>query len=274
MIPEAVLRELLERMAAGQEASASITEDELSRWPNAAVAEMKTQRLLAKARPASSAVCPGCERECTMPVHVLPDAMRVPAAFIVCDKRSDINRVDVPIGRLEQWHTTGELLADVLARLLEVSRTASTAANDREWVVGTLKGRKHKSLVTLRASDGLQLSLAGHAVPLADVLTFDGNTLAVDKGALLRLIDDDAQEPASGVGSPAWRKQKAKAAAHARHSKPGGSREKQDRIRAAWASGKYTTRDICAEQECAALDMSFAAARKALRNQPDPERSA
>lgn len=55
-----------------------------------------------------------------------------------------------------------------------------------------------------------------------------------------------------------------------RHDKPGGSREKRDAMRAAWASGKYSSRDICAEEECAALGMSFSAARKALRNTPDP----
>jgi len=62
----------------------------------------------------------------------------------------------------------------------------------------------------------------------------------------------------------------AKHAADCRHSKPGGSRDKQEKIRAIWASGKYTSRDICAEQECAAVDMSFSVARKALRNTPDP----
>lgn len=62
-------------------------------------------------------------------------------------------------------------------------------------------------------------------------------------------------------------------AANARHDKPGASRGKQDQIKEIWASGKYTTRDICAEQECAALDMSFSAARKALRNTPEPNRS-
>lgn len=62
----------------------------------------------------------------------------------------------------------------------------------------------------------------------------------------------------------------ARAAANALHSKPGGSRDKQAAIKKAWASGKYTSRDICAEQESAALGMSFSAARKALRGTPDP----
>lgn len=62
----------------------------------------------------------------------------------------------------------------------------------------------------------------------------------------------------------------AKAKAEKLHSKPGGNRDKQNQIRSLWASGKYSARDICAEQECAAIGMSFSAARKALRNTPDP----
>ena len=61
----------------------------------------------------------------------------------------------------------------------------------------------------------------------------------------------------------------AKLGAEALHSKPGGSREKKEKVRNIWASGKYTSRDICAEQECAALNWSYSAARRALRNTPD-----
>ena len=62
----------------------------------------------------------------------------------------------------------------------------------------------------------------------------------------------------------------ARLAADVRHSMPGGSREKRRQIITAWASGKYSSRDICAEQECAALGMSFSTARKALRGTPEP----
>lgn len=66
------------------------------------------------------------------------------------------------------------------------------------------------------------------------------------------------------------RKLKATHAANVRHSKPGGSRDLKEKIQAIWATGKYTSRDICAEQECSALGISFSTARKALINTPDP----
>ena len=65
---------------------------------------------------------------------------------------------------------------------------------------------------------------------------------------------------------------RARAAANALHNKPGNSREKQEAIRAAWASGKFANRDLCAEQECAALNMAVGTARRALRNTPKPPR--
>lgn len=75
------------------------------------------------------------------------------------------------------------------------------------------------------------------------------------------------------VGSREWRSQNARAAAYARHSKPGASHELQERMREIWASGKYTSRDRCAEQECDALGIACSTARKALTGAPDPVRT-
>ena len=59
-------------------------------------------------------------------------------------------------------------------------------------------------------------------------------------------------------------------AAEARHNKPGGTREKREEIRSVWKSGKYTTKQLCAEEEYLAIGMSYDAARKALRNMEKP----
>jgi len=272
MTPQAALTELLDRLAAQQGAAVHIGNDELNTWPAEAVAAMKAARVLVKARPASSIVCPGCERECAMPVDVFRAEDGRPArAFISCDKPEDMGLIPVELRTLERWQVTGEVLAGALNKLFGFTKPPQQDATGKRWALGILKGKEDKGAITLSIENGVLLILDGHNIPPVHVLTLDQRGLTADKDALLRMVDGDTQQPASGVGSAAWRKQKAKAAANARHSKPGGSREKQDRIRAAWATGKYTTRDICAEQECAALDMSFAAARKALRNTPDPK---
>lgn len=64
----------------------------------------------------------------------------------------------------------------------------------------------------------------------------------------------------------AARSASAKAAIKVRYSKPGGYDERKAQLQEIWASGKYSSRAICAEQECAALGMSYDTARKALKN--------
>lgn len=61
-----------------------------------------------------------------------------------------------------------------------------------------------------------------------------------------------------------------KTAADARHDKAGGSRSKAEEMRLLWASGRFTSRDRCAEEECGAVGLSYSTARKALRGTPDP----
>ncbi|MDX9974714.1 MAG: hypothetical protein RBU21_17140, partial [FCB group bacterium] len=186
MTPEAVLVELLDRIGAHHGGAVIVTAQELSTWPGAAVGAIKSQGLLTKARPATSAVCAGCERECVMPVHVLTDtAPRGPEAFIVCDKRSDINRVPVPVARLEQWQASGDSVASVLAGLLGLHRSGS-GTDAARWEVGMLKGAKHSSHLVLIADGKLTLSLAGHSVPVADVLALEGNAFQVDRRTLNR----------------------------------------------------------------------------------------
>lgn len=196
MTPEATLIELLERVGTRLGESVVISAYELSTWPDIAVAAMKSQRLLTKARPATSAVCPGCERECVMPVHVLTDSVRAPDAFIVCDKRSDINRVPVPVSHLEQWRTSGDSIAKLLSGLLGLHHSEASGTDAVRWEVGMLKGARHSSHLVLVADGRLTLSLAGHSIPLTDVLTLEGGIFNVDRRLLARLVD----RPVAGAG--------------------------------------------------------------------------
>src|SRR5512136_2739610 len=118
MTPQETLIELLDREGAAQAGSVTVSDEELRQWPSAAVRAMKSQKLIAKARPAASVVCPGCEEECVMPVHTLPAASRSSASFIVCDKRSDINRVAVSAEKLTLWRCDANAVARFLAGCL------------------------------------------------------------------------------------------------------------------------------------------------------------
>lgn len=88
--------------------------------------------------------------------------------------------------------------------------------------------------------------------------------LSTKKGELTSKMIEYAQKKFSATSD------RARNAATALHEQPGGSREKRNAILEIWASGKYSSRDLCAEQECAALGMSYSTARKALRGTPSP----
>ena len=103
MTPQAALIELLGRVGALAGHAAYVTEAELILWPPGAVSAMKSQRLLATASPATSAVCSGCERACAMPVYTRPDEGYGAASFIACDKRSDTSQVPVSAAQVTRW---------------------------------------------------------------------------------------------------------------------------------------------------------------------------
>lgn len=138
--------------------------DEVKYWPAGVLDLLVTSGLLQQAQPRDTIECDGCEENCiNMRVEVYPAQEDKPGrAFITCDKRDDMGRVRVDFRRMEQWH------------------------------IGTLKGKKLRSLVTLLAGDSLTLALAGHTVPLADVLTIENNNLALDKTTLIRMVDKPA----------------------------------------------------------------------------------
>ncbi len=196
MTPESVLVELLERVGAAQDSVVLVTEDEMSQWPTVAVTALKAHKLIRKTRPATSVVCPGCEEECVMPVNAILDPTSEPALFVVCDKRSDINRVPIPINRLEQWQVSGTTIADLLTGLLGLRRPTADQTSAGRWEIGILKGKKHSSHLVLLAGDNLSLTFAGHSIALVDLLTFEDDHFTIDKKRLLRLVDN----PVSGAG--------------------------------------------------------------------------
>lgn len=107
-----------------------------------------------------------------------------------------------------------------MAGLLGLSDSASTTADGNQWHIGVLKGRKHKSRVTLLAGNGLKLSLAGHVVPLTDVLAFENNALTLHKGELIRLVD----KPADNAATEAPEKRRERLRARVREEKTKGTK--------------------------------------------------
>lgn len=189
MKPVDALIELLDRVGANQGAAVLVNDDELRQWPSEAVKAMKSQRLITKARPAASAICPGCEHECVMPVHTVPAVARSAVSFIVCDKRSDINRVPVSAGRIIQWQCNVELVCGFIAACLRLRRSDRQTANVDLWEIGVATGNKRSQMLCLQANGGLTLVVGGNRVPLAELIAFCDGQYSLDGAMIRRMVD-------------------------------------------------------------------------------------
>lgn len=174
--------------------------DEVKNWPSGALDVLVTSSLLRQAQPMTTIECDGCEEKCiNKPVVIYPAQEDKPGrAFIECDERDGMGRIRVSFDRMRQWQTTGGLFAAVLTKLLGLSQPSTQAPDGKQWDIGTLRGKEHRSPITLLAGDGLALTLAGHIVPLATVLTIEEKSLALDKAELIRLVDNPAGDSKAG----------------------------------------------------------------------------
>jgi hypothetical protein len=183
------LVELLERVGAAQGNTILVNDEELLQWPGAAVKAMKSQKLIVKARPASSVICPGCESNCVMPVHTPPTTTSKPSSFVVCDKRSDINRVPVSPGRLIQWQCNADLVSIFVASSLGLRgpHRRTDRADRRE--IGIVLGDKRSQMLCLEAFGTLALIVGNSKVPLAEFIEYQKGVYTLDATSIRRLAD-------------------------------------------------------------------------------------
>ena len=287
-----VLQELIQRL--GPEGDTVLTWEQVRQWPTGAIELFQEAGWIAPTDRATTVECSGCEENCFKPVHVLPARNDQPArAYVACDETAALGRVKIHLSRLRQWQITDAQVAQWLSGALGLKGKPERDQARGVFTLGNLRGKKQLASVKFDTAVPVSLTVSGHSIPLSEVVDFDGDQPRIDRSAMLELVDlppavsefpsrarkssnksteSAIQRTDSELGSSEWRTQTARAAANARHDQPGGSRDKQKKMCEIWASGKYSSRDICAEQECAALRMSFSAARKALINTPRPSR--
>lgn len=189
MTPQAALIELLGRVGARNGAATLVSTEELNQWPTAAVAALKSHNLLLKARPAKSVVCPGCEQECSMPVHTLTRANAPAASFVVCETRSDINRVAVPAARLAQWRCDAQAVCGFVAASLGLLQTTVQPSEDGLLPIGVARGDKRTQMLCLRVQGHLALVVGTDAMPLADVIGFEDGGFTLDHSVIGQMVD-------------------------------------------------------------------------------------
>ena len=181
--------ELLGRVDASQGNAVLVSAEDLRQWPDAAVKAMKSQKLIVKASPADSAICQGCERECVMPVQSLPAKEGSSSSFIVCDKRSDTNRVPVSSDRLIQWQCNAELVCRFVATTLGLHPSVRRADNAGQWEIGIASGDTRSQMLCLEANGTLELVAGNNKVPLAELMEFREGKYSLNAAMIRQMVD-------------------------------------------------------------------------------------
>lgn len=169
--------------------AAYFSEAELRGWPERAVAAMKAQKLLVKARAAASTICPGCEQQCAMPVNVPSEGSGRPDAFVVCDKRADIGRVPIPAEQLRQWRSDEEALCRFVADRLGLRRTSTALPVPELLNIGVARGTRRTQMVALRPAGEPSIVVAENLLPVSEVVVFERGSFGLDREAIVRLVD-------------------------------------------------------------------------------------
>ena len=216
MIPQAALIELLARVGA-QGGAVLVTAAELAQWPATAVAALKKQKLLTRSSPATSAVCPGCENECVMPVYNRARADGTVASFIVCDKLDDTQQVPILADQLMQWRCDVPAVCQFVATSLNLRQSDQQASSDTLVNIGMVHGDKHSQMLALRLQHELTLTAGKSTIPLADLVSFEDCSFTVD-AVLVRLMVDTATLADSRHPPTTAKREVRKAATQARYA--------------------------------------------------------
>ena len=186
-----VLKEILDHLRATDH-SIVIGWDIVQQWPVDTIVRLKQAGILKNAASAQSVTCNACEKHCFMDVltQTNGDAASI-RAFIVCDDaemQSLIGRVHVPLERLQQWQSSVEQFARVIASLLQLNEKITVYAGQSHIRLGMLKSLKGRRWVELNTLD-LTLVINQHSVQIEEVLYFENEQLVLDDARINDLLN-------------------------------------------------------------------------------------
>ena len=114
-------------------------------------------------------------------------------------------RVTVPLAALERQMSCGQQLAQAVVKVLGMTTARPVAIEGHAWRLGQYQGIKHKAELTLLLDTVPRLAIAGHTVPMAEVLGFKGGAVTVDQPALRKLVDNPTGTAGDGQETPSER---------------------------------------------------------------------
>lgn len=135
-----LLHSIFKRLDLRDQGALTVTADEIPYWPSNGLEFLVKWGMLAEAKYRTCIECDGCEEMCPMPVVVIPKSdPKGEQAFVICDKRDDIDIVPIEFDRLRQWKIDPDRIASLLNRLLKSDQTPQAIIQERLWRLGMVE---------------------------------------------------------------------------------------------------------------------------------------
>ena len=190
MNPTDLLIEVLNRIAQTHNATAIFTTQELNQYPQAAISALKSQKLLTQATPSVDAQCPGCEEQCTRPVHKHTHPVTGQLSlFVVCDLRTDTHYVPINSDQLTQWVCSANSVCAFIAKGLGIRFIRKKANTSKLWEIGYLSKDKKGQILKLKAENELHLMAGDRQIPLTDTIDYEDAAFFLDPNSIYPLVN-------------------------------------------------------------------------------------
>ncbi len=191
MTLDEVLQELIQHLESGDKVN--IGWEQMRYWPEGAIEIFQEAKWIAPSNSAKTVVCPGCEENCFMPVHVRQSPKGETLAFVACDVRDDMGRIPIPLDHLNQWQITPYQVARWIHKALGLKGQPKRDAKAETIRIGTMQGRKESGDLYLTTTNPISFQVAsGKPIPFGDVAYMKGQQPALDVSVLKRLVDRSA----------------------------------------------------------------------------------
>lgn len=200
MTENEILNRILERIGYSNQAQTIFLFDELNMWlGNIDRVKLFVENgILQKLSPlARNIECGGCEERCFKEVNIIVNKKNKKSlvARIICNERDDIGYANVDLRRLQQWQTNGTLLSNTITKLLKLTTPPQKNRDSDYWTLGMVKGKKHSDFPILVIENRIMLKIAGHDLPLIEILSFKNGKLLLDSNELIKRIDKPKKLP-------------------------------------------------------------------------------
>ncbi len=165
---------------------------DIQSWSDGALPCFVANGLLVETAQAESITCRCCEEHCFVEVFVRPavEPKISPRAFAVCDDpnhRQEVGRINIPLEQLQQWKTSSQQIAKVVAGLLELDFKPAQQSEPTNIRLGMLSSKQGRRWVSLNTQP-LSIEINQRTAPLEELIYFEEDQLCIDRPRINEML--------------------------------------------------------------------------------------